>query len=75
MIQGCTLELRKPDGSRSQTRLLTYGISVEKDQKGNIIYRGDIHNPEINLTLPAEVSQSDLIPGTEVWLIGEFGEA
>ena len=69
MIQGCTLELRKHDGSRSRTRLLTYGISVEKDQQGNIIYRGDLHNPEINITLPAEVSDMDLMPGTEVWLI------
>jgi hypothetical protein len=71
MIQGCRLELRKPDGTKSQTHLVIYGISVEKDGEGNIIYRGDIRNPEVKITLPIEVPDAELVPGTEVWLVDD----
>ncbi|HWE96940.1 MAG TPA: hypothetical protein VG269_23465 [Tepidisphaeraceae bacterium] len=69
MIQGCRLELRGPDGSVYETRLVTYGIPVEKDSEENILYRGDIKNAEIRITLPLDVPDHALSADTEVWLL------
>jgi hypothetical protein len=68
MIQGCLLELRPPNALARQTHLVTYGVPVEKSEDGSIIYRGDIKNFEIRLTVSPDVPDSSLIPGTQVWL-------
>jgi hypothetical protein len=74
IIQGCRLELRKPDGSKGLTHLVTYGVPVEKNGEGDLIYRGDIKNPEVRITLPADVPNEDVVAGTEVWLVGDESE-
>jgi hypothetical protein len=69
MIQGARLELRRPDGQSKTTVLVTYGISVLKDDDGAIYLRDNPHDPEIRLILPSDVDGRDLAPGTEVWLL------
>jgi len=63
--QGRVLELRHPSGGVGRTRLVTFGVSVERDQDGNLLYQGDPRNPEIKLIVPGDC---EVPAGTEVWL-------
>jgi hypothetical protein len=69
MIQGASLELRRSDGTRRQTRLVTFGISLFKAEDGSFYTRDDPSDPEINLTLPETLALEDVETGTEVWLL------
>jgi hypothetical protein len=69
MMQGANLELRRPDGSRSNTTLVTYGVSVWRGDDGALYTRYDPADPEIKLILPADLSRDQIPIGTEVWLV------
>lgn len=70
MIQGDKLELRQTDGTITRTSLVTYGISViEKD--GAYYLYDDPADPEIRLTVPGDLTTSEVAVGTEVWLVEE----
>ena len=70
MIQGDKLELRRIDGTITRTSLVTYGISVnEKD--GWLYLYDDPADPEICLTVPGDLTTSEVAAGTEVWLVEE----
>ena len=71
MKQGSKLELRRPDGRVSQTRLVAYGVSVWKDEDGALSMNDDPRDPEIKLTLPADTDAEDVPLGTQVWLMEE----
>ncbi len=74
MRQGARLELRRPDGARQRTHLVTYGISVWKGEDGAIFTQENPSDPEIKLTLPEGLASEDVVEGTEVWLL-EAAEA
>lgn len=69
MKQGSRLELRGRDGRIIQSALMSYGVLVERNAAGETIFRGNLSDPEIVLTLPAETREDDILAGTEVWLI------
>jgi hypothetical protein len=69
MRQGSSLELRLPNGTKRLTSLQTYGISVQKDEDGNLPLHDDPRNPEICLIVPGETDSKDVPEGTEVWLL------
>jgi hypothetical protein len=71
MMQGAALELRRPDGSRQQTCLVTYGVSVLRGDDGAFYMHDDPTDPEIKITLPGDLSPNEIPPGTEVWLLAE----
>ena len=62
-------ELRRPDGVRRLTHLVTYGISVWRGEDGSLYTNEDPSDPEIKLTLPDDLSPEDMAAGTEVWLL------
>lgn len=69
MTQGASLELRRPDGARRPTHLVTYGISAWKREDGSICTNEDPANPEIKIILPEDLSMEDVAIGTEIWLL------
>jgi hypothetical protein len=69
MMQGANLELRRPNGTRSNTTLVTYGVSAWHGDDGELYMQGDLSNAEIKLTLPADLSRDEIPVGTEVWLL------
>jgi len=69
MMQGAPLELRRPNGSRSKTTLVTYGVSVWRGDDGALYIQNDPADAEIELTLPADLSRDEIPVGTEVWLV------
>ena len=69
MMQGASLELRRPDGTSSRTILVTYGVSAWRKEDGSLYMHDDPADPEIKLTIPATVSKQQVPPGTEVWLL------
>lgn len=69
MKQGSSLELRLPNGTKRSIPLQTYGISVQKDEHGNLLMDDDPRDPEICLILPSETDSKDVPQGTEVWLL------
>ncbi len=71
LIQGCPLELRRPDGSVLHTTLFQYGASVFLGEDGCFQVPGDENGPifTIVFTLPLDVRVEDLPPGTEVWVV------
>ena len=69
MRQGSSLELRLPNGTKRSTSLPTYGISVQKDEDGNLLLHDDPRDPEVCLILPGETDSKDVPEGTEVWLL------
>ncbi len=69
MSQGACLELRRPDGTRRRSHVVTYGISVWKGGEGSLYTIADPSDPEITLTLPDDLSPEDVPAGTEVWLL------
>lgn len=71
MMQGSELELRLPDGTTRRTVLLTYGVSVWRGEDGAIYTNEDLADPEIKLTLPADIAVDELPVGTEVWLVNK----
>ena len=70
MRQGAKLELRRPDGTIRSTILVNYGISVWRGEDGALYTNDDPADPEIKLTLPADLSADEIPSGTEVWLVG-----
>jgi len=72
MMQGSQLELHHPDGRVIHTTLLTYGVSV-REEGGYLYFAGDPADPEIELTLPGDVAASDVVAGTEIWLVHDSG--
>ena len=68
MLQGDQLELRHADGRVTHTTLANYGVSVH-EENGALYFVGDPADPEIELALPSDVAASDVVPGTEVWLV------
>jgi len=71
LIQGAVLELRRPDGWRRRTRLLTYGIEAWRGSDDQVYIDGPPTLQPIVLTLPSEVEDSDLAIGTQVWYVEE----
>jgi len=73
MTQGDKLELRQTDGTITWTSLVIYAVSVN-EKEGALYLDGDQADPEIRLTLPGELTTSQVAVGTEVWLVeeGEF---
>lgn len=71
MIQGSRLELRCPNGVIRTTTLLTYGVSLWEGENGTLRLYDDPRNPEICLTLPPELHEEEVPPGTEVWLMDD----
>lgn len=67
MMQGSSIELRRPDGSRLMTRLVTYGISTWRQEDGSLSYHGDPADPEVKLTIAAGLH--DVPAGTQLWLV------
>ncbi len=70
-MQGAKLELRLPDGRRLQTILVTYGVSAWRGEDGAIRTREDPRDPEIKLTIAADVSLEKVQAKTAVWLLTE----
>ncbi len=71
MGSGAPLELRRPDGSRMPTVLVRYGISVFQGDDGKFYIPDDPSDPEIQLTIPGSLSEAEVPPGTEVWLLSQ----
>src|SRR5215212_3864831 len=69
MLPGATLELRRPDGTTVATSLVTFGISVRRGEDGALYLHDDPADPEIELTLPADLAVEEVPTGTEVWLM------
>jgi hypothetical protein len=69
MTQGARLELRRPDGTRLRTVLVTYGIAVLRGDDGALYTYEDPADAEIRLTLPGDVPAAEVPAGTEVWLL------
>jgi hypothetical protein len=69
MTQGAALEFRRPDGTSSRTVLVTYGVSVWRGADDALYTSDDPADPEIWMTIPAEVQAELVPPGTEVWLL------
>lgn len=69
MMPGANLELRRPNGSCINTTLVTFGVSVWRGDDGAFYLQDDPANPEIKLTLPADLSRDEIPVGTEVWLV------
>ncbi len=69
MKQGAELELRRPDGSRVRSVLVTYGISLRADEDGGFVVYDDPSDPEVELTVHQDVAEEHLPAGTEVWLL------
>jgi hypothetical protein len=69
MMQGAELELRRPDGTNQRTVLVTYGVSVWRGDDGALYMHGDPAEPEIKLTISADVCSEQVPAGTEVWLL------
>ena len=70
MMQGAKLDLRRPNGTRRSTTLVTYGVSAWSGHDGALFMQDDPAHPEIKLTLPADLSHEEIPVGTEVWLVG-----
>jgi len=68
IIQGIELELRLPDGTRRQTYLVTYGVSVEKADDGSLLIHGELEDQFVHFILPEGLTPVDVPAGTEVWL-------
>ncbi len=63
------LDLRRPDGTSTQTTLVTYGVSVLRGNDGAFYLHDDPADAEIRLTIPGD-PEAELVPvGTEVWLL------
>ena len=69
LMQGCALELRRPDGSSTRTHLVTYGIEAWRQEDGRICIPGQPTKQPIVLTLPSNVDDAELPVGTEVWYV------
>ena len=71
MQQGSRIELRRPDGTRRQTGIATYGVPVEKAADGSFYVRGGPDAPEfeIRFTLAPELTPEEVPVGTEVWYL------
>ena len=69
MIQGAELELRRPDGTRLRTVLVTYGVSVRRGEDGALYLDDGPADPEIRRTIPGDVRAGQVPAGTEVWLL------
>ena len=66
--QGSRIEVRRPDGTRRESRIATYGAPVEKGSDGCFYVRGGPDGPEfeIRFTLAPELTPVDVPVGTEV---------
>jgi len=69
MMQGAQLELHRPDGTRSRTVLVTYGIAVLRGDDGALYMHEGPADAEIRLTIPGDVRAAEVPVGTEVWLL------
>jgi hypothetical protein len=69
MTQGARLELRRPDSSVQDAVLVTYGVSVWRQDDGTLVMYGDPSDPEIEITVSPGLTPDDVPPGTEVWLL------
>jgi hypothetical protein len=69
MTQGDPLELRSPSGVYHRTTLVTYGIEMLSDDTNKFLMCDDPKNPEVKLTVPADLSPGAYVAGTEVWLV------
>lgn len=66
IIQGISLELRRPDGTTRRTCVVNYGISVYRQLDGSYVMDD---NPHIHFTLPDDLNESDAPRGTEIWWV------
>jgi hypothetical protein len=64
--QGSRIEVRRPDGTRREIRIATYGVPVEKGLDGSFYSKH-----EIRFTLASELTPEEVPAGTEVWYLGE----
>jgi hypothetical protein len=71
--QGSRIELRRPDGTRHESRIATYGVPVMKGPDGSFYVRGgpEWPEPEIQFTLAPDLSPKEVPVGTEVWFVEE----
>src|SRR5689334_7929504 len=71
--QGSRIELRRPNGTRRESRIATYGAPVEKGSDGSFYVRGGPDGPEfeIQFTLAPELAPEEIPAGTEVWYLDE----
>jgi hypothetical protein len=69
--QGSRIELRRPDGTRRESRIATYGAPVEKRSDASLYVRGGPAGPEfeIRFTLAPELSAEEVPAGTEIWYL------
>jgi hypothetical protein len=65
------IELRLPDGTRRQSRLVRFGVSVFKAGDGSFYVPGDEKGPRFTMmfTLSPELEPCDVPPGTEIWFV------
>jgi hypothetical protein len=71
MMQGATLELRRPDGSKARTELINYGVSVTTGEDGWVYMQDNPADPEIRLTISGDLTDDEVPAGTELWLVNE----
>lgn len=73
--QGSRIELRRPDGTRRESRIATYGVPVEKGPDGSFYVRGGADSPEfeIRFTLAPELTPEEVPTGTEIWYLDDNG--
>lgn len=64
LIQGVSLELRLPDGTRRRTHLANYGVGVTQQEDGSYLMP---ENPCLRFTLPTDLLPDDVPNGTEIW--------
>jgi hypothetical protein len=73
LMQGSRIELRRPDGTRCESRIATYGSPVVKGEDGSVYVRGGPDGPEfeIRFYLAPELTPEEVPIGTEVWYLDE----
>ena len=71
--EGARIELRRPDGTRCESRIATYGAPVDKGPDGSFYVRGGPDGPEweLRFTLGPELTPEQVPVGTEVWYLDE----
>jgi hypothetical protein len=72
LVSNGPVELRLPDGTRRQTRLVRFGASVYRAEDGSFYVPGDENGPQFTIvfTLSPDLQPDDVPPGTEIWVTG-----
>jgi hypothetical protein len=69
LMQGSELELRFPDGTTVVTSLVTFGVTVCRDENGEYYFPDHPSRLDLNLTVALPEGVDAIPAGTEVWFV------